>query len=75
MKELVKCFAKAMHMPVWTFVPEFAVRLFLGEMGETIILSSQRVVPQKLLDLGFQFSYPTLHEAVGELVRKERISL
>ena len=32
-----------------------------------LVLASQRVVPQRLLELGFRFRYPTLEAALGEL--------
>jgi NAD dependent epimerase/dehydratase family enzyme len=38
-------------------------------MGESsdLVLFGQKVVPQRLLDEGFTFSYPTLKEALAEL--------
>lgn len=44
--------------------PDFVLRLALGEMADALLLSSTRVKPQKLLASGFQFSHPTLEEAL-----------
>jgi uncharacterized protein (TIGR01777 family) len=50
-------------------VPGFMLRLMKGEFG-SVILEGQRVLPQKLLRAGFQFHYPTLKEALTEILNK-----
>jgi len=53
-----------LHRPAIATVPEFAVKLMFGEMGEETLLSGQRVVPKSLLDGGFAFDYPALDAAL-----------
>src|SRR5438067_2524959 len=48
--EFTKALAKALHRPALFPVPGFALRLALGEMADALLLSSQRVRPQKLQD-------------------------
>jgi uncharacterized protein (TIGR01777 family) len=55
---------EVLHRPAVTTVPEFAVKLMFGEMGEETLLSGQRVYPRRLLDAGFQFEYPDLGAAL-----------
>jgi NAD dependent epimerase/dehydratase family enzyme len=45
-------------------VPPAALRVALG--GELVesLLSSQRVLPRKLLDAGFVFTHPTIDEGM-----------
>jgi uncharacterized protein len=50
-------------------VPGFMLRLMKGEFGG-VILKGQRVIPRRLLAAGFQFHYPTLEEALTEILRK-----
>jgi hypothetical protein len=50
-------------------VPGFFLRLMKGEFGG-VILKGQRVLPRRLLAAGFQFRYPTLKEALTEILRK-----
>jgi hypothetical protein len=50
-------------------VPGFMLRLMKGEFGG-VILKGQRVLPRRLLAAGFQFRYPTLKEALTEILRK-----
>jgi len=56
--------AHVLHRPALTTVPEFAVKLMFGEMGEETLLSGQRVIPRRLLDAGFRFDYPELAAAL-----------
>jgi uncharacterized protein len=50
-------------------VPGFILRLMKGEFG-SVILKGQRVIPRRLLAAGFQFQYPTLKDALTEILRK-----
>lgn len=51
-------------------VPGFALKILVGEAAATI-LSSQRVVPQKLLDYGFKFKFEKLEDALIDLLRQK----
>jgi len=55
---------EVLHRPAIATVPEFAVKLMFGEMGEETLLSGQRVIPKVLLDKGFGFDYPDLAPAL-----------
>lgn len=52
-------------MRYWTPpLPALAIRLLMGEMGVSLLLSSTRVNPVRLLESGFQFSHPALRGAL-----------
>jgi uncharacterized protein len=55
---------EVLHRPALATVPEFAVKLMFGEMGEETLLSGQRVLPRRLLDANFRFEYPELAAAL-----------
>lgn len=38
-------------------MPDFLVRLLMGEMGEALILASRRLVPQRLLSTGYKYRF------------------
>ncbi len=57
MKVFAKSLGKAMKRPSWLHVPSFAIKWMMGEMGEEMLLSGQRVIPKRLLDQGFTFNY------------------
>jgi uncharacterized protein len=62
--EFMKALAAAVRRPAIATVPEFAVRMMFGEMGEETILSGQRAQPSQLIDSGFQFDHPTIEQAL-----------
>ena len=65
--EFAKALGKALHRPALLPLPAFMIRLLLGQMGTELLLSSTRVVPQKLLESGFEFHQITLEEAFSSL--------
>jgi len=56
--------AGVLHRPSVATVPEFAIKLMFGEMGEETLLAGQRVIPKRLLEAGFTFAYPELSQAL-----------
>tara|TARA_B110000037_G_scaffold20618_2_gene22404 strand:+ start:37173 stop:38087 length:915 start_codon:yes stop_codon:yes gene_type:complete len=66
--ELTKLIAKQLQRPlVLPNVPEFALRLMLGEM-RAIALESQRVCASKIQDAGFKFDFLELEPALEDLM-------
>jgi uncharacterized protein (TIGR01777 family) len=59
-----KSMGRAVHRPTVIPLPAFAVRTALGEMGERLLLDSQRVVPKALIDDDFRFEHATVDEAL-----------
>jgi uncharacterized protein (TIGR01777 family) len=68
--EFTKTLASAMHRPALFPAPAFALRLALGEMADALLLSSQRVLPQGLEKLGYQFQYPDLAAALNNILKQ-----
>lgn len=66
--EFTKELARALHRPAFFPAPVFALRLALGEMADALLLSSQRVVPQKLQQVGYGFSHPDLAVALAAVL-------
>lgn len=62
-RELGRALGRATPFPV----PAFALRLALGG-SSTVLLSSQRVLPRRALELGFEFRHPTLASALSQLL-------
>ena len=54
----------AIGRPTIVSVPETAIRVMFGEMGEATILASPRVVPTRLLGAGFTFRHETIASAL-----------
>lgn len=68
--EFCKALGRVMGRPSWLPVPGFALRLVVGELGESM-LWSQRVVPQVALQTGYAFRYPQVEQALRQVLRKE----
>jgi len=66
-RDLAAALGKVLNRPARLPAPGFMLRLVLGEFG-SILLKGQKVIPQKLLQSGFQFRYPTISEALEEIL-------
>src|SRR5580704_2687136 len=62
--EFTRALAHVLHRPAIFPAPAFALRLILGEMADALLLSSQRVIPEKLTQHRFQFHYADLESAL-----------
>ncbi len=72
MKKFCKALGKVLHRPCLFRVPGFVLRLKFGEMADEMLLSGQRVIPERLLDAGFEFEHPEIKQALSAVLsRKE----
>ena len=67
--QMQQALAKALHRPLWLRVPAGVLRSALGEMAQ-LIVDGQRVVPNRLVSLGFHFRYAHFQEALPNLLRR-----
>lgn len=58
-REFTKVLGKFVNRPTVFIAPSFVLKSLLGEM-KTLLLDGQRVYPKALLQIGFEFNYPTL---------------
>lgn len=66
--ELMRRLAKDLRRPYKLAVPEKVITLALRDAGEELLLSSQKLVPEKLLADGFRFRHSTVDEAIDWVV-------
>jgi uncharacterized protein (TIGR01777 family) len=67
-EEFTKTFGRVLHRPAILPVPEFAIKLMFGEMGETLLLQGARVLPERLLENGFDFKFTNLEKAMKSVL-------
>lgn len=67
-KTLSRAIGKALHRPALLPVSPQALQLLFGEMS-TILLASQRVLPQRLVQAGMKFRFPEIEPALKDLFR------
>jgi uncharacterized protein (TIGR01777 family) len=68
-EQFTQTLARIIGRPARLTVPPFALRLAFGDMADEALLSSARVVPQRLLTSGYSFSYPDLERALRHLLK------
>ncbi len=66
--EFTAALARALGRPAIFPAPAFALRLLLGEMADALLLSSQRVLPRRLTELGYRFLHPDLPGALSAVL-------
>jgi uncharacterized protein (TIGR01777 family) len=66
-RDFARALGQALGRPAFMPAPAFMMRLILGEFAE-VVLTGQKVLPQKLLNAGFQFRYPDIGQALADLV-------
>lgn len=66
MNDLGLALARAMDRPYVVRAPEWALRAALGrDMADAVLLSNADVVPEVLMQSGFEFLHPTVDDAVA----------
>ncbi|MEP7202323.1 MAG: TIGR01777 family oxidoreductase [Ilumatobacteraceae bacterium] len=69
--EFTTTLAKVLHRPAVLPVPMFGPKLMLGgELVESLLLSSQRVVPTALQRSAYEFHHPTLEAALRDILHR-----
>lgn len=66
-KDFSRDLAKTLNRPCLLPMPEFVLRLAMGEMADLLVYG-QNAIPQRLLDAGFKFQYPKLKGALEHLL-------
>ena len=67
--EFTKALGKELYRPTILPLPEFAVKLVFGEMGDALLLDSTRVVPKRLLEAGYEFKFTDLQPALRHALK------
>lgn len=67
--EFTQTLASVLSRPAIFPVPEFAVKLLFGEMGETVLLGSQRVEPTQLVSSGYPFRFRDLRASLQNTLK------
>ncbi len=66
-RDLVRTIGELLGRPTFLRAPRFALRLALGEVAD-MLCTGQRVLPARLLQLGYRFRFPELRPALEQLL-------
>jgi len=58
---------KQLNRPTWFTVPEFMLKILMGQ-GAELLLSSQNIYPKKLLDHDFDFNHISIEDTLADLL-------
>jgi ligand-binding SRPBCC domain-containing protein len=73
-REVAQAIGRALDRPAVLPAPAALLRVGLGESAEAL-LGSQRVQPQRLLELGFTFAFPALDAALADVAGADGIQM
>lgn len=66
MKEFCETIGKVINRKCWTRVPEFILKVVLGQASVTVT-KGQKAIPKKILDHGFKFQFENIEHALRNL--------
>ena len=65
--DIAETLAESLTRPAIFTVPEFVLKIVLGE-ASTLLLQSPQVCPERLLNEGFKFNFPDIHSTIEEII-------
>jgi uncharacterized protein (TIGR01777 family) len=65
--EFSRALGRALHRPAVLPVPGFALWLLYGEMAQ-IVTTGQRMIPRRLLELGYEFRHREIEQALADVL-------
>jgi uncharacterized protein (TIGR01777 family) len=66
-RDFSRALGRALHRPAFLPTPVFGLRFLLGEVAG-VVATGQRVLPKRALELGYGFRFPTIDEALKDLL-------
>jgi uncharacterized protein (TIGR01777 family) len=68
-RTLAQTLGRVLHRPAFMPAPALVMRTVLGEFS-SVLLGSQKAVPERLLQSGFEFRYATLEQALEAILAR-----
>ncbi len=75
LREFCQTLGTVLKRPCWMPIPETPLRCLLGDMAREMMFTSQRVLPQRLMQQGYNFRFPTLLDALKDLYSRQASTL
>lgn len=64
-----KALGKILNRPTIFNIPSLFIKVIFGEMGESLLLQGNRVLPEKIIKLGFKFNYDNINKALEDIIK------
>lgn len=65
--EFTRALSEVLHRPAFLPVPRFGLKMMYGEAAD-ILFASQRVIPDRMLEAGYEFQFPEIRGALEDLL-------
>lgn len=65
-REFTRALARVLRRPAWLAIPRFVLVGAMGDMARELMFASQRAVPAKALEHGFDFRWPKIDAALAK---------
>ncbi|MBA4493646.1 TIGR01777 family oxidoreductase [Paenactinomyces guangxiensis] len=69
-EEFTRQLGDALGRPAIFPLPAFAMRMIFGEMADALLLGGCHIIPRKLQESGYVFTYPDLKETLRHILKK-----
>ncbi|MBO6574360.1 MAG: TIGR01777 family oxidoreductase [Rhodothermales bacterium] len=73
-RELASELGRVLNRPAFLPVPTVALKVIFGQAA-SVLVDSQRAIPQRAAALGFEFRYPTLREALADILNNDFVEV
>jgi uncharacterized protein len=60
--------SECLHLPAFFTVPVFILKFIYGE-GATVVAGGQKVFPERLIEAGFKYNFPSLESAFADILK------
>ncbi|QTA79018.1 Epimerase, SDR39I1 family [Desulfonema limicola] len=67
-KDFAKILGSVLKRPAFMPAPGFMIKIIMGELGN-VLLTGQKVMPEKLLKSGYSFKFPDIRTAVEDIIK------
>ena len=65
--DFTKILAKTLKRPALLNMPDFVIKILFGEVGEALLLNGQKVIPNNLMNSGYDFVYKDMAVALEDI--------
>lgn len=73
-KQFARVLGRVLRRPAFAPLPGFVLRIVFGELARPLLLEGQKVLPNRLLQSGFEFRNPDLEESLRDVLGAWRMN-
>lgn len=70
--ELTKAIGKVWQRPTYINLPAFLIKILYGQMGEELLLNGNEVIPKRLIEAKFNYTYPDVISCLMAIKEQSR---